>query len=283
MVSVCCISRNVGLFTAGDLATDRLLLVAHLHLHHDEAQLLGSSRSTSYTKGDRGEGPWEASGLSAVTAARNPISTAKDIVLQVKWTSSEGDGATETLKRKPVCNFATFKRWVVKVFRMTVKKETLTATTVVIDGPQDDESTVGNDADWQAALRDARAILTERDIITIYYNSELMPGARRNWMNQGHSRDLYYHGHKIDRMGRLQYYQPPIARRERLSFDHKHATHAPARAGHTVVVATYSQLQAIEYGKKEQGECDRLMRIILNEGQCIRKCDETRQAAISFS
>ena len=49
------------------------------------------------------------------------------------------------------------------------------------------------------------------------------------------------------------------------------------------MVATYSQPQAIEDGKKERGERDRLLRIILNEGQCIRKCDETRRAAISIS
>jgi len=67
--------------------------------------------------------------------------------------------------------------WVVGVFTMTARKETLTATTVVIGGLQDDESTVGNDADWQAALRDARAILTERGVITVYWNSELMPGS----------------------------------------------------------------------------------------------------------
>ena len=73
--------------------------------------------------------------------------------------------------------------WVVGVFTMTAKKETLTATTVVIGDLQDDESAVGNDADWQAALRDARAILTKRDVITVYWNSELMPGARRNVMN----------------------------------------------------------------------------------------------------
>ena len=65
----------------------------------------------------------------------------------MEWTSSEGDGATETLKRKPVGNFATFKRWVVEVFTMTAKKKTLTAITIVIDDLQDDESTVGNDAD----------------------------------------------------------------------------------------------------------------------------------------
>ena len=135
----------------------------------------------------------------------------------MEWTSSEGDGATESLERKPVCNFAAFKRWVFQVFKMTVKKETLTAITVVIDDLQDDESTVGNDAYWQAALRDVRAILTERDIITIYCNSELMPGARRNWMNQDHFRYLCYHCHKIDRMGRLQYDQSPIARREHSS------------------------------------------------------------------
>jgi len=102
-------------------------------------------------------------------------------------------------------------------------------------------------------------------------------------MHQDRFRDLYYHGHKISRMGRLQYGQPPRARRERLSFDPKHATYVSARAGHTVVVATYSQPQAIEDGKKERGERDRLLRIILNEGQCIRKCDETRRAAISIS
>jgi len=101
--------------------------------------------------------------------------------------------------------------WVVGVFTMTAKKETLTATTVVIGDLQDDESTVGNDADWQAALRDARAILTERGVITVYWNSELMPGAQRNGMNQDHFGDLYYHGRKIDRMERLQYSQPPRA------------------------------------------------------------------------
>jgi len=94
---------------------------------------------------------------------------------------------------------------------MTAKKETLTATTVVIGDLQDDESTVGNDADCQAALRDARAILTERGVITVFWNSELMPGAQSNGTNQDHFGDLYYHGRKIDRMERLQYSQPPRA------------------------------------------------------------------------
>ena len=81
-------------------------------------------------------------------------------------------------------------------------------------------------------------------------------------MNQDHFRDLYYHGHKIDRMRRLQYSQPPRARRERLLFYPKHAAYASIRAGPTVAATTYNQLQVFKDGKRKRGERDRLLRII---------------------
>ena len=37
-MSVHCVFRDAGLYTAEDLVVDRLLIVTHLHLYHDETQ-----------------------------------------------------------------------------------------------------------------------------------------------------------------------------------------------------------------------------------------------------
>jgi hypothetical protein len=78
-----------------------------------------------------------------------------------------------------------------------------------------------------------------------------------------------------------KYGQPAGVRRESLLFDPKHPTYKSTQAGHTVVVVTYNQLQNFEDGEKERVERDQLfLRIILDEAQCIRRCDQTRQGAI---
>ncbi|KAI4614180.1 hypothetical protein J4E80_006871 [Alternaria sp. BMP 0032] len=73
-------------------------------------------------------------------------------------------------------------------------------------------------------------------------------------------------------------------RKERLLFDPRHAVYTSSRAGNTVVLVTYSQLQVLKDGETERKDRHRLfLRIILDEAQCIRRCDQTRQGKILLS
>ncbi|KAI4659199.1 uncharacterized protein J4E78_005623 [Alternaria triticimaculans] len=74
------------------------------------------------------------------------------------------------------------------------------------------------------------------------------------------------------------------ARKERLLFDKRHSVFTGARAGHTVVVASYSQLQNLKDTESAHEQRHKLfLRIILDEAQCIRRCDRTRQGKILMS
>ena len=74
------------------------------------------------------------------------------------------------------------------------------------------------------------------------------------------------------------------ARKERLLFDKRHSVYTGARAGHTVVVASYSQLQNLKDTESAREQRHKLFfRIILDEAHCIRRCDRTRQGKILMS
>ncbi|KAI4914885.1 hypothetical protein J4E90_004921 [Alternaria incomplexa] len=73
-------------------------------------------------------------------------------------------------------------------------------------------------------------------------------------------------------------------RKERLPFDKRHSVYTGARAGHTAVVASYSQLQNLKDTESAREQRHKLfLRIILDEAQCIRRCDRTRQGNILMS
>ncbi|KAI4667188.1 uncharacterized protein J4E79_001873 [Alternaria viburni] len=84
--------------------------------------------------------------------------------------------------------------------------------------------------------------------------------------------DVYNHGEEAG------------TRKERLLLDRRHSVYTSARAGHTVVVASYSQLQHLKDTESARGQRHKLfLRIILDEAQCIRGCDRTRQGKILMS
>lgn len=64
----------------------------------------------------------------------------------------------------------------------------------------------------------------------------------------------------------------------KLLFDKRHAVYRSANAGRTVVVAIYSQLQAVS--EQESGRDGLLVRIILDEAQMIQRCDQTKQGRV---
>ena len=67
-------------------------------------------------------------------------------------------------------------------------------------------------------------------------------------------------------------------RKERLLFDRRHSVYTSARAGHAVVVASYSQLQNLNDTESAREQRHKhFLRVILDEAQCIRRCDRTRQ------
>lgn len=88
---------------------------------------------------------------------------------------------------------------------------------------------------------------------------------------------------KID-CGVYKYGQEASIRKERLRFDRRHSVYTSVRAGYTVVVATYSQLQVLKDTKNEREQRHKpFPRIILVETQCICRCDRTRQGKVLMS